>query len=105
MKYLLVDSANLFFRARHVVRGDLETKTGMCLHVIFQGINSFYRKFGGQVVFFFEGRSWRKDYYEPYKRNRQELRDAFNEAEAKEDRLFWETFDEFYSFRPKNSTK
>jgi len=98
MKYLLVDSANLFFRARHVVRGDLETKTGMCLHVIFQGINSFYRKFGGQVVFFFEGRSWRKDYYEPYKRNRQELRDAFNEAEAKEDRLFWETFDEFYNF-------
>lgn len=98
MKYLLVDSANLFFRARHVVRGDLDTKTGMCLHVIFQAINSIYKKFGGQVVFFFEGRSWRKDFYAPYKRNRQELRDSFNEKEALEDKIFWQTFDSFYNY-------
>tara|TARA_B100000941_G_C28500464_1_gene553826 strand:+ start:581 stop:1552 length:972 start_codon:yes stop_codon:yes gene_type:complete len=98
MKYLLVDSANLFFRARHVVRGDIDTKTGMCLHIIFQAINSIYKKFGGQVVFFFEGRSWRKDHYKQYKLNRKELRDAFNEKEAEEDRIFWQTFDAFYTF-------
>jgi len=98
MKYLLVDSANLFFRARHVVRGDLDTKTGMCLHIIFQAINSIYKKFGGQVVFFFEGRSWRKDHYKQYKLNRKELRDAFSEKEAAEDRIFWQIFDAFYTF-------
>ena len=98
MKYLLVDSANLFFRARHVVRGDLDTKTGMCLHIIFQAINSIYKKFGGQVVLFFEGRSWRKDHYKQYKLNRKELRDAFSEKEAAEDRIFWQIFDAFYTF-------
>tara|TARA_B100000424_G_scaffold100768_3_gene75624 strand:+ start:398 stop:1369 length:972 start_codon:yes stop_codon:yes gene_type:complete len=98
MKYLLVDTANLFFRARHVVRGDLDTKTGMCLHIIFQAINSIYRKFDGQVVFFFEGRSWRKDYYKQYKLNRKELRDSLTEKEAKEEKIFWQTFDDFFTF-------
>ena len=26
MTYILVDTANTFFRARHVIRGDLDTK-------------------------------------------------------------------------------
>ena len=33
MTYILVDTANTFFRARHVIRGDLETKIGMALHL------------------------------------------------------------------------
>ena len=31
--YILVDTANTFFRARHVVRGDIDTKVGMALHI------------------------------------------------------------------------
>jgi 5'-3' exonuclease len=50
------------------------------------------------VVFCLEGRSWRKDYYEPYKRNRAVKREAHTQQEAEEDRMFWETFDEFCTF-------
>ena len=34
--YILVDTANTFFRARHVVRGDIDTKVGMALHITMQ---------------------------------------------------------------------
>ena len=50
------------------------------------------------VVFCLEGRSWRKDYYEPYKRNRQETRDAMTPAQQEEDTVFWQIFDEFKDF-------
>jgi 5'-3' exonuclease len=45
------------------------------------------------VVFALEGRSWRKDVYAPYKRNRSDARAAQTEKEQAEDKLFWETFD------------
>jgi 5'-3' exonuclease len=50
------------------------------------------------VVWCLEGRSWRKDFYEPYKKNRSVARAALTEAEAEEDRLFWEAFDELQNF-------
>ena len=37
-QYVLVDTANTFFRARHVVRGDLHTKVGMALHVTLNSV-------------------------------------------------------------------
>jgi hypothetical protein len=45
------------------------------------------------VVFALEGRSWRKDFYKPYKANRAVARGAMTETEAEEDKLFWETYD------------
>ena len=56
----------------------------------------FRRKF--YRFFFLEGRSWRKDIYAPYKRQRTEARAAQSPREAEEDRVFWETFDEFKGF-------
>ena len=50
------------------------------------------------VIFALEGRSWRKDVYAPYKRNRAEARAALTEAEQEEDRVFWETYDEFTKY-------
>jgi 5'-3' exonuclease len=97
--YILVDTANTFFRARHTVRGNLNDKVGMSIHTILSSIRKAWRDFNGDhVIFCLEGRSWRKDYYEPYKRNRQEARDALNPREAEEDRVFWETFDQFKDF-------
>jgi 5'-3' exonuclease len=49
-------------------------------------------------VFCLEGRSWRKDYYEPYKRQRAEARAAHSPREAEEEKIFWETFDQFKEF-------
>ena len=97
--YILVDTANTFFRARHVVRGDIDTKVGMAMHITLNSIKKAWLDFkGDHVVFCLEGRSWRKDYYEPYKRNRQEARDALTPREAEEDKVFWEIFDEFKEF-------
>jgi len=97
--YLLIDTANLFFRARHVVRGSLEDKVGMSLHTTLSSIRKAWRDFNGDhVIFCLEGRSWRKDYYEPYKRQRSEARAALSPREAEEDRVFWETFDQFKDF-------
>ena len=96
MTYILVDTANMFFRARHVVRGDsIETKIGMAYHIMFSSILKAYKDFNGShVVFCLEGRSWRKDVYEPYKKNRQAARDALTPKEQEEDQAFWKAFDE-----------
>ena len=99
MNYILVDTANTFFRSRHVVRGDTDIKVGMALHIMFNSIKKAWSDFNGNhVVFCLEGRSWRKDVYKPYKRNRQETRDAMTVKEQEEDRVFWETFDKFKEF-------
>lgn len=99
MNYILVDTANTFFRSRHVVRGDADIKVGMALHIMFNSIKKAWNDFhGNHVVFCLEGRSWRKDFYKPYKRNRQETRDAMTQKEQEEDKLFWETFDKFKQF-------
>ena len=97
--YILVDTANTFFRARHVVRGDIDTKVGMALHITFNSIKKAWQDFDADhVVFCLEGRSWRKDYYEPYKRNRADARAALTPREEEEDKAFWEIFDEFKTF-------
>lgn len=99
MTYILVDTANTFFRARHVVRGDADIKLGMALHITFNSIKKAWNDFGGtHVVFCLEGRSWRKDFYKPYKANRAETRAAMTVREQEEDKLFWETFDAFKEF-------
>jgi len=97
--YILVDTANTFFRARHVVRGDIDTKVGMALHITLNGVKKAWNDFDADhVVFCLEGRSWRKDFYEPYKRNRQVARDKMTVTESEEDKAFWEIFDEFKDF-------
>ena len=99
MNYILVDTANTFFRARHVIKGDADTKLGMALHITFNSIKKAWQDFkGDHVVFCLEGRSWRKDFYAPYKRNRAEVRAAMTAREQEEDKLFWETFDKFKEF-------
>jgi 5'-3' exonuclease len=99
MSYILVDTANTFFRARHVVRGDADIKLGMALHITFNSVKKAWQDFGGKhVVFCLEGRRWRKDFYKPYKANRAETRAAMTVKEQEEDKLFWETFDAFKEF-------
>ena len=98
--YLLFDSANTFFRARHVVRGDdIDTKTGLALHICINSVKKCWERFkADHVVFCFEGRSWRKDTYAPYKANRKETREAMSPSEMEADKVFWQSFDSFKEF-------
>jgi 5'-3' exonuclease len=99
MTYILVDTANTFFRARHVIRGDADIKLGMAFHITLNSIKKAWKDFDGKhVIFCLEGRSWRKDYYAPYKRNRADARAALTAGEQEEDKLFWEAFDTFKDF-------
>jgi 5'-3' exonuclease len=108
MKYALIDTANTFFRARHVASRNSDTweKIGMALHLTFSSVNQAVRRFGiDHVVFCLEGRSWRKDYYKPYKANRKLDESAMTEAEIEENKMFWETYEVFTTFlREKTNT-
>jgi hypothetical protein len=45
MTYIIVDTANTFFRARHVVRGDASEKVGMSLQIILNSVRKAWKDF------------------------------------------------------------
>jgi 5'-3' exonuclease len=101
MNYLLVDSLNMFFRAKHVGgRGqDIDMKIGMAMHIMFNSINKCWREFGGDhVVLCLEGRSWRKDFYAPYKANRKVIANQRSPREVEDDELYFEAYNEMVEF-------
>ena len=101
MKYALIDTANTFFRARHVAarNTDLSEKIGMALHLTLASVNMAVRNYGiDHVVFCLEGRSWRKDVYAPYKRNRIVDQSTVTEAEKEESEMFWQTYEAFTTY-------
>ena len=96
MKYVLIDTANLFFRARHGAfrASDTWEKVGFALHVTLMAANKMARRFeADHIVFALEGRSWRKDFYKSYKANRAVAKQALTESEQEEDQMFWDTYD------------
>lgn len=97
--FIHIDSMNMFFRAKHAVKGTIDLKLGMALHVMFNSIKKAWQDFDcDHVIFYFEGRSWRKDFYKPYKATRAEARAALTVKEQEEDKLFFEAFDDFKKF-------
>jgi len=101
MKYALIDLANTFFRARHVAsrNSTTEEKVGMALHLTLASINQVVKRFGiDHVVVCLEGRSWRKDFYKPYKANRVVDTMSQTEAEVEENKLFWGTYETFTNY-------
>ena len=101
MKYALIDTANTFFRARHVAsrNSDPEEKAAFALHLTLASVNMTVRNYGiDHVVFCLEGRSWRKDVYEPYKKNRVVDTMSVTEAEKEENDLFWSTYEKFTTY-------
>lgn len=101
MKYALIDTANTFFRARHVASRSSDTweKIGMALHLTFSSVNMIVRQYGiDHVVFCLEGRSWRKDYYPKYKAHRKLDESVMTEKDIEENRMFWETYDIFTTY-------
>lgn len=101
MKYLLVDTANMFFRGRHVAsqRADTWTKIGTALHLTLASLQKTYRLMQpDHVIFCLESRSWRKDHTASYKANRAETRAAMTVIQQEEDKMFWETYDELQTW-------
>ena len=71
----------------------------MALHLTLASVNQVVRTHKiDHVVFCLEGRSWRKDFYKPYKANRKVDETAMTEAEIEENKMFWETYEMFTTF-------
>ena len=101
MHYALIDTANTFFRARHVAsrNSDPEEKAAFALHLTLASINQVVRNYQiDHVVVCLEGRSWRKDVYGPYKKNRIVDTLSQTEDEVAENALFWETYEKLTTF-------
>ena len=101
MKYALIDTMNTFFRAKHVASRNADTweKIGMALHLTLGSVNQAVRNYGvDHVVFCLEGRSWRKDFYTPYKATRKVKEQDMTEAEVEESEMFWETYQSLIDF-------
>ena len=101
MKYALIDTANTFFRARHIASrsSTVDEKIGMAIHLTLASTNQIVKRFGiDHVVFCLEGRSWRKDYYTPYKKNRVVDTLSQTEAEVEENTMFWQTYEAFTNY-------
>ena len=99
--YALIDTANTFFRARHVAsRGaTVEEKVAQALHITLASVNQAVRKYSiDHVVFCLEGTSWRKDVYAPYKKNRIVDAQSVTEEELEESKMFWDTYEKFTTF-------
>ena len=100
-KYALIDTANTFFRARHIAsrNSTVDEKIGMAIHLTLASTNQIVKRFGiDHVVFCLEGRSWRKDYYTPYKKNRVVDTLSQTEAEVEENTMFWQTYEAFTNY-------
>ena len=66
----------------------------MSLHLVFASVNKVVRRFGPDchIIFCLDGHSWRKDFYAPYKRNREVRDQDLTDAEREESQMFWETY-------------
>jgi 5'-3' exonuclease len=71
----------------------------MALHLTLGSVNQAVRNYGvDHVVFCLEGRSWRKEFYTPYKANRKVKEQDMTEAEVEESKMFWETYESLIKF-------
>lgn len=98
--YILVDTMNLAMRVRYGTRApDMSSTIGLAIHIIFNSIKQVWKQFDAEhTVFALEGRSWRKDYYQPYKANRKITAAARTPQEVEDDRLFFDALNDLIQF-------
>lgn len=105
-KYLIIDLNNMIHRAKHVGGRQVDnwTKIGLALHITLSSISKCWHDHNAtHVVVCLEGRSWRKDFYEPYKANRKAALVAKSEEELELDNLLYEAVDDFIELLQKRS--
>jgi hypothetical protein len=89
--FLLIDLSHLLHRIRHTVKGSLDERIGMSLHIILNSIGKTWRVHqANHIVFCLDGRSWRKDIYPPYKRNRMVSQELATPEEKQELKQFFD---------------
>ena len=96
-----MDGHNLFYRQIKMTNPALgiDSMIGMALHLILNSMKKEFVKWNGtHVVFYLEGRSWRKNFYPGYKGDRP-LKFAEQTAKEQEDhQVMVEAFDDFVTY-------
>ena len=78
---------------------DPQERVGMALHLAMSSINYAVQRFNvDHVVIALEGRSWRKDFYAPYKKNRNHGTEGLTEEEIEEKQLYRDAYDDLVSY-------
>lgn len=99
--FILTDGQNLFYRQAKAVNPALgiDSMVGMALHMILYSMKKEYNAHNGShVVFFLDGRSWRKDIYPGYKANRSVTFAQLSEKEQEDHKILQETFDDLVDY-------
>jgi len=103
--YVIIDTQNLFFRMIHIhKKNQIEERAGMSLSSMLMSINSLASMINiDHIVFCREGNSWRKQFYEPYKANRQVTRLQMTEEEQADMEFLIEKLDDFMKYVKDNT--
>ena len=97
--YILVDYSNLVHRCKHVTAPDIETKTGMALHIILNSLRQMWRKFDADhIVVCLEGKGWRKTIMPDYKQHRRDLEALRTPKEVEDDKFYFTAMQQFSDF-------
>lgn len=95
-RFILVDTMNLYHRAKYVTKGDVNMKTGLALHIILSSVKQMWEKFNGShVVFCLDNKSWRYTFYPKYKATRKVAFANLTPREKEEEEILFEVL---YSF-------
>lgn len=98
-KFLLIDLANLLFRAASVTQGSAYDKAGLAISITLKSIAAASKKFNtDNVIVCLEGKSWRKDHYALYKANRAIKRMDRTPSEINEDQILYNSINDFIGF-------
>jgi 5'-3' exonuclease len=77
----------------------IDSMIGMALHLILNSMKKEYVKWNGtHVVFYLEGRSWRKDFYPGYKANRKVAFAQQTPKEQEDHHILVDAFDDFVEY-------
>ena len=102
--YLLIDTNNMLHRMKNLTQGDVWTKTGLSMHVLLTSIRKSWRDMNADhVVFFLEGRSWRKAAVPTYKADRKLKYAARSVEEQEADNYFNECMNDLIDWLHKRS--
>ena len=99
--YILTDASNLFYRQVNMTNPALgiDSMIGMGLHMILHSTKKEYNKWhGDHLVFFMEGRSWRKSVYPGYKADRAVTFASKTPKEQEDHAVLVEAFDDFVQY-------
>lgn len=99
--FIHTDGHNLFHRQVNMTNPALgiDSMIGMALHMILNSMKKEYNKWNGtHVIFYMEGRSWRKDVYPDYKGNRKVAFAKQTPKEQEDHMILVEAFDDFAEY-------